>query len=121
MTIAVQPARQCGGRGCGVVRLDGEQHRPVQSLRQVGRGDGRQLCGEVLDRAADGQAALVHGPDDGRIGVADHHVMAVPNQSSGDRTADGTASKHEVAHGARCYNTVKASGIPQARYLQNAS
>ena len=57
--------------------------------------------------------------DDRRIGVADQHIVAVPGQASGDATADGTASEHEVAHGAKCYNTVKPGGIPGVRYLQN--
>jgi hypothetical protein len=47
--------------------------------------------------------------------------VSVAGQSGRDCPADGTAAKHEVAHGAKCYNTVKAAAIPKIPYLQNAS
>jgi hypothetical protein len=42
--------------------------------------------------------------DNGRIGVADQHVVAVTNQTGGYRPADRTAAQHHVAHGAQRYN-----------------
>ena len=64
--------------------------------------------------------SLIAG-DHFRIRVADGNFVSVAGQSGRDRTADGTAAEHEVAHGAKCYNTVKAAAIPKIPYLQNAS
>ena len=75
----------------------------------------------VLDRAGDLQAPLADRRDHFRICVADGNFVSVAGQSGRDRAADGTAAEHEVAHGAKCYNTVKAAAIPKIPYLQNAS
>ena len=102
----VQAPGQDRRRRRGVMRLDREQDRPVEPLRQVVGQHRGHRDGEALHGPLDAQAPLVDGVDDRRIGVADQHIMAVTGQAGGDRTADGTASEHEVGHGAQRYNTV---------------
>lgn len=79
--------------------LDGQQHRPVDLVRQIGRRDRTQPGGELLDRTLDPQPVRVDCADDGRIGVTHQHLVAVTDQAGRDRAADRTAAKNDISHG----------------------
>ncbi len=88
--------------------LHGQQHWAVDPVGQVGRRDCARVGGELLDRPDDPQPGCIHGPDHGRVGVADEHVMAIACEPGRDGAADGAAAEHYISHGAQRYNTVKA-------------
>ena len=97
---AVETAGQLGARRGHVLGPDGDQDRAVQPRRQVlrrGRGHrDREGSGWPLDAQPTG----AHGGHDGRVGVADEHIVTVPRQAGGDRAADRAAAEDNVGHGA---------------------
>jgi hypothetical protein len=80
--------------------LDREQYRAVKPGGQVGGRDRARMRGVLLDRTLDPQPGGIHGPDDGRVGVADQHIMAIASECGRDRAADGAAAEHYIPHGA---------------------
>jgi hypothetical protein len=97
---AVQAPGQVRGRPGHVPGPDGHQDRAVQPRRQVRRRDRGHRDGEALRRSLDAQPPGAHGGHDGRVGVADQHIVTVPRQAGGDHAADRTAAEHNVTHGA---------------------
>ena len=97
---AVETPGQMRARRGHVLGPDGDQDRAVQPRRQVvrrGRGHrDREASGWPLDA----QPAGAHGGHDGRVGVADEHIVTVPRQAGGDRAADRAAAEDNVGHGA---------------------
>ncbi len=93
------PARQQRGGRRRVVRLDRHRHRAVEPVRQIAGRHYRHPGGEGLHRPLDPQPARADRLDDGWLGVAGQHVVAVPHQSGGHGAAHRAAAKHHVPHG----------------------
>ncbi len=101
---AVQARGQERGRGRHVPGPDRDQDRAGQPGRQVVRRGRRYRDREASGRSLDAQPAGANSGHDGRIGVADEHIVTVPGQAGGDRSADRAAAEDNVGHGAKRYS-----------------
>ena len=97
---AVETPGQMRARRGHVPGPDGDQDRAVQPRRQVVRRGRGHRDREASGRPLDAQPAGAHGGHDGRVGVADEHIVTVPRQAGGDRAADRAAAEDNVGHGA---------------------
>ena len=97
---AVQARGQERGRGRHVPGPDRDQDRAGQPGRQVLRRGRGYRDREASGRSLDAQPAGANSGHDGRVGVADEHLVTVPRQARGDRGADRAAAEDNVGHGA---------------------
>ena len=97
---AVETPGQMRARRGQVPGPDGEQDRAIQPRRQVIRRGRGHRDREASVRPLDAQPAGAHGGYDGRVDVADEHIVTVPRQAGGDRAADRTTAEDNVGHGA---------------------
>jgi len=97
---AVQARGQERGRRSHVPGPDRKQDRADQPGRQVVRRGRGYRDREASGRSLDAQPAGANGGHDGRVGVADEHIVTVPRQARGDRGADRAAAEDNVGHGA---------------------
>ena len=100
VTGAVQARGQERGRSRHVPGPDREQDRAGQPGRQVVRPCRRHRDREASGRSLDAQPAGANRGHDGRVGVADEHIVTVPRQPGGDGSTDSAAAEDNVAHGA---------------------
>ena len=97
---AVQARGQERGRGRHVPGPDRDQDRAGQPGRQVFRRGRGYRDREASGRSLDAQPAGANRRHDGRVGVADEHIVTAPRQARGDRGADRAAAEDNVGHGA---------------------
>ena len=97
--VAGQPRRDPGQRRARVLVLDRQQHR-AQGLRQLVRADRPSRHRELLHRPLQREPVRVDRRHVVRVGVAQQHVMARPQQPRAHRPADRSGADDGEAHAA---------------------